>query len=350
MAHKSNKWIDQNCPSFSQIIQNRADYLSAEQSLGITSLSQPSFHSIKHSKASKKSKQYKKYRKMMKKKKKKCQKMKKKQYDPQKIKLLNAIKASLSSTEYQIFYSSLKTLFEQKNKMTMNEFDEFVLDPFIKLFDAWNRFHFLKDLSRIIPKKLSARYEQRTNCLQQQKYESNQFKKMNAMSLNDSEQISKRLNDLCIVGLSDRSLTELSQYCPITSEQLKIFGIDARIIREHGMNIIDVIKCYLHCNGLVSPFLQSIDYFQGIEDEEFNQIIDEQFEFDETGFIQNNHLLIKCLNETEEKIKKKKEIQKQIEEKIVDLQQCIEKEIKIKQQKQKIMQNVERLKLQMSEL
>merc|ERR1712228_773149 len=111
------------------------------------------------------------------------------------------------------------------------------------------------------------------------------------------------------------SLTELSQYCPITSEQLKIFGIDA-------------IKCYLHCNGLVSPFLQSIDYFQGIEDEEFNQIIDEQFEFDETGFIQNNHLLIKCLNETEEKIKKKKEIQKQIEEKIVDLQQCIEKEIK----------------------
>ena len=362
--------------AFSQIIQNRSDY-ALEESVAVTSLTQSLHSQCSQSKSTKQQQQkrrnkdsFKKHRKNAKKKRKTKNKLKqtkpskktiKKRYDPKKIKLLNAIKESLSSTEYQTFYISLRALFEQKGKMRMSEFEEFVLNPFLKLFSDRNRCHFLKDLGMIIPKNLKIRYEEMTKCLQQQ-YETNDSfkwngKQLNAMEVEHSDKICVELNDLCdrhSFVLDAAAIADLSRYCPISIEQLKMFQISADKVRLYGVEIVDAIKSYLHQNGLVSPFLQSeaeIDYFAGIEDADFTQIISENEDcLDETGFIQNDELLLRCLQETEEKIKRKKEIQRQIEEKRGDLQQCIEQEMKIKEQKEKIMQNIQNLKHRLNAL
>ena len=49
---------------------------------------------------------------------------------------------------------------------------------------------------------------------------------------------------------------QLSKYAPISIQQLKHFEITSRKIDQYGAEIINVIKQYLHENGLVSPFLK----------------------------------------------------------------------------------------------
>ena len=73
----------------------------------------------------------------------------------------------------------------------------------------------------------------------------------------------------------------------------------------------------------------SVDYFEGIEDGEFNN--DAFDEFDMNGFDDND--LIKCLFEAENKVKIKNDIKKQLEQKRTEIEDLVRKENKIKQQK-----------------
>ena len=70
---------------------------------------------------------------------------------------------------------------------------------------------------------------------------------------------------------------------------------------------------------------------------------DDDMLLDETNFVLNEQMLIEHLFATEQGIQRQKNVKQQIEEKKAELEKCIEKEMQIKRQKDRILQKIQNL-------
>eukprot|EP01084_Bolivina_argentea_P169531 293878_1 len=118
------------------------------------------------------------------------------------------------------------------------------------------------------PVQLSQKNTQFSQPLSQKKYMIVNGRQLDRISVNDSGKLYDKLDELREIlknrynirqlhlVYSEPVLNLLSKYAPIEISQLKYFDIMPMKIDKYGNDIVNIIKEYLHENGIISPFLR----------------------------------------------------------------------------------------------